>query len=399
MPARSRLATPTMALAGALVLASALVAVGRSTAGAHPGDPAASQPSPAWPGLAPAASSLASPRAVARAGAPAVPIPTGPVPMAGCPAPPPPPPPPGGPPPPPHPNLRLVPDSELPTPPAPAPRVTDLAALAGKGMQIWELPATEHGNVAAIVARARATGLGQIWVRVGDSFDGFYGAAELDALVPAAHRAGLAVVGWGFPYLYDPAADAAWTTEALDWVGPQHSRLDAWAGDIETASEGTDLSGQRAAAYLGLVRPETRGRPLVAVVFPPNEYFANTYPYPAMAPYVDAFAPMVYWGCHEPGAYAAQAVDRLASLAPVHVIGQGYIISDDGAGGRQVAPSQAEVLRFLAVARQSGAVGASLWDWQSMDDQEWSGLAAFPWPLTPAMPSPATPSPVPPPSG
>lgn len=316
----------------------------------------------------------AAPASQVRLAVPRPAIPSGPVPLAGCPPPPIISGPPG--PPPAHP-APVVPDADLPIPPAPAPRVADLAAIAGKGMWIWELAATENGNAAAIVARAAAAGLHQIWVRVGDSFDGFYGAGELAALVPAAHRAGLGVIGWGFPYLDDPVGDAAWTTAALDWVGPGGARLDGWAADLETASEGVDLSGRRAATYLGLVRPAARGRPLVATVFPPTGSFATSYPYEAMAPYVDAFAPMDYWGCQQPASAATQSLARLAGLAPVELVGQAYDMADEG--GRRAAPSAAEILSFLATARAAGAVGASFWSWQAADAAEWTAVATFPW--------------------
>jgi hypothetical protein len=53
-------------------------------------------------------------------------------------------------------------------------------------------------------------------------------------------------------------------------------------------------------------------------------------------------------------------------------------------GGRAAAPDAAETTRFLDVARRGGAVGASFWVWQSTGPQQWSALAAFPWPLVPA---------------
>ena len=37
---------------------------------------------------------------------------------------------------------------------------------------------------------------------------GYYGGPILEALVPAAHAAGIAVIAWDFPTLSDPAADA-----------------------------------------------------------------------------------------------------------------------------------------------------------------------------------------------
>lgn len=318
----------------------------------------------------------AAPVAAGAGAGPAVPAALGPVALSGCP---PPPRKPGPPPPPPWHPSALVPAAALPSPPPPAPRLeaAAAAALSGKGMWIWQPHRTEAGSVDAIVRRAVAARLTALWVRVGDSRDGFYGGSFVASLVPAAHQHGLAVIGWGFPYLYDPVADAGWTIAALAWRTPSGDQLDGWSADIETASEGTALSAKRAAVYLGLVRPAAHGRPLVATVFPPTDYWWARYPYRAMAPYVDAFAPMLYWGCREPGDAAAAAIRRLSPLAAVTVIGQAYDMAPEG--GRVGAPTGAEISRFLDVARRGGATGASFWDWQAMNNDEWAALSAYPW--------------------
>lgn len=299
----------------------------------------------------------------------------GPVALTGCP------PPPLKPGPPAHPwhPAVLIPDSALPAPPKPAPRLQDLSAIAGKGMWIWQMQRTEGGDSAAIVRQAVSAGLSQLWVRVGDSRNGFYGQTFLGALVTQAHGAGLAVIGWGFPYLYDPVGDAAWTAAALNWRSPEGDRLDGFAADIETSSEGTALSALRSSTYLGLVRPSVAGRPLVATVFPPTDHWLALYPYQAMAPFIDAFVPMVYWSCTEPGDAVSAAITRLSALAPVHPLGQGYDMASEG--GRVGAPSPGEISRFLDVSRRLGAVGASFWDWQEMDDAEWGALSRYPWGL------------------
>jgi len=272
----------------------------------------------------------------------------------------------------------LVPEAELPEP-VPAPPVTaGVAPLEGKGMWVWKYRQTEAGDPDAIVRRAVDAGLRQLWVRVGDSRDGFYGAEVLDALVPRAHAAGLAVIGWGFPYLYDPVADAAWSAEVLAWRGPGGVTLDGFSPDIELASEGVVLTERRARLYLSLVRQAAGARMVVATVYPPTDRLWNSpYPYDAIATYVDAFAPMVYWGCREPGEATAQALERLAALRPVHVIGQAYDMAPEG--GRAGPPSATETVRFLEVSHRRGAVGASFWVWQSVGPEQWRAIADFPW--------------------
>jgi hypothetical protein len=375
-----RLTAPARWLAAmvALLLVGAVAAAALSSArdGSGPGSPRAL---PLAAGASAAPNSHAAPASTAppTTRAPAV-IPPGPVPMAGCP-PPPPPSPCAHCPPPPHPGT-LVPDAQLPAAPAPTAHVPVTAVIAGKGMWIWILKSTEGGDVQAIVDRAKAAGLTQIWVRIADSWDGFYGGHVLDALAPAAHAAGIDVVGWGFPYFYDPVGDARWTAAALSWRGSDGRGIDAFSPDIETSSEGVVLTARRTTLYLGLVRQAAAGRPIVATVFPPTSQTLTYYPFAAMAPYVDAFAPMVYWGCLDPGQAAVQAVTRLAPLVgntPIHLIGQAYNMASEG--GRQASPSRDETLRFLDVAKRSGAVGASFYVWQDMTADEWSALVDYAW--------------------
>ena len=96
-------------------------------------------------------------------------------------------------------------------------------------MWIWEWDSTDGGHVDEIVQQAVSAGLHQLWVRVGDSMHGFYGAEELASLVPVAHAHGIAVIAWGFPYLWDPVGDAQWTSQILDWRAPAASRSTATA--------------------------------------------------------------------------------------------------------------------------------------------------------------------------
>ncbi len=356
---------PAVATIAAIV--GALAALGYARAAERPPSPrpqVAVSASPATAGPPSAAPSPAAPPPVA----------AGPLTLEGCPPAPSHAPPSG---PPWHPAV-LVPDSALPAPVAPAPGNPPLRALAGKGMWIWQWRATQSGRAADIVSRARAAGLHQLWVRVADSRDRFYAAAELSALVPAAHDAGIAVIAWGFPFLYDPVDDAAWTADVLAWRGPHGEAVDGYSADIEMASEGVHLTDGRIAIYLGLTREAAAGRPLVGTVYPPTDrWWASAYPYQTIARYVDAFAPMEYWECLQPGDAAAQALARLAPLRPVHLVGQAFSFGDYG--GRVPAPSAGEELRFLDSGQQGGALGVSFWVWQLMTDEEWGALAGYRW--------------------
>jgi hypothetical protein len=186
-------------------------------------------------------------------------------------------------------------------------------------------------------------------------------------------------MAWGFPYLYDPVGDARWTAQILAWRGPGESRVDGYSADIETSTEGVDLTGQRAAVYLQLVRRAAGNRLVVATVYPPTDWYwsAGRYPYAAIAPYVDAFAPMIYWGCTDPGRDAEVAIARLSSFRPVHIIGQAYNMAS--VGGRPVPPSGREITEFLQTGQRDRAIGASFWVWQTATPEEWAALAAYRW--------------------
>ena len=325
---------------------------------------------------------LASPRPRRRRAHPAaqsasttttVPTTSGQVALAGCPVPPQSPLPPS--PTPWHPAVLVT---SLPPVKVPTPWTSHVAALTGKGMWIWEWGSTDGGDANEIVNQAVSAGLHQLWVRVGDSMNGFYGAEELDSLVPVAHAHGLAVIAWGFPYLWDPVGDAQWTAQILDWRAPDGQQVDGYSADIEEATEGVMLSAQRAAVYLELVRQAAGSRLVVATVYPPTDAsWDGGYPYQAMAPYVDAFAPMIYWECTDPGTDATLDVARLSTLRPVDVIGQAFNFAEDG--GRTDSPTGAEITEFLSASRRAGAIGASFWVWQDATPEEWAAVSAFPW--------------------
>ena len=96
-----------------------------------------------------------------------------------------------------------------PQPPQPPPPAIAAPTLlpTGKGMWFHRVEYAEE-TPEGIIERARAAGLTHLYLRLGSSKGGFYASDDLDRLLPLAHAAGLRVVGWDFPYLHDPVADA-----------------------------------------------------------------------------------------------------------------------------------------------------------------------------------------------
>ena len=275
-----------------------------------------------------------------------------------------------------HPPTPTVATADLPAPVAvPRTRHVDLRAVTGKGMWLttW---ADSTLDAAKVVAQAKAAGLRQLWIRTGGTKQGWYGRKFLDALLPRAHAAGLAVIAWDFPTLSNPVADAKRAAVAItgSFAG---GHIDGFSPDIETIYEGTFNAPRRVAVYLALVRRAAGNLPIVATVMRPTPYQLKTYPYRAEAPYVDVFAPMVYWSCNEPGTLAVQSVRALAKLRPVHLVGQCYDMAPEG--GRRGLPSGREIWRFLDSAKRAGAIGASLYVYSETRAPQWQALGAYPW--------------------
>jgi hypothetical protein len=251
------------------------------------------------------------------------------------------------------------------------PPVQDLLPY-GKGMWLYEPDKTEGGNVAAIVAKAKAAGLSHLYVRTGSSWNGFYAGDFLDKILPAAHEADLMVYGWDFPRLINVQEDVRRAKAAIDHRAPGKHRLDGFSADIETRSEGTHITGQAAAEYGRLLREAVGSSyPLIATVPRPSP--AQNYPYAQVVESFDAIAPMVYWLNRQPDTDVAGALRDLAQFnKPVFPVGQAY----DGApeGGRAGVPPPEELWKFMRFAQAGGAQGVSFWSWQAANHKAWLAI-------------------------
>lgn len=266
---------------------------------------------------------------------------------------------------------------------------------SGKGMWIYVPDKTEGGNVAAIVAKAKDTGLSHLWVRMGSAWDGFNVAPFMDRLLPAAHAAGIKIIGWDFPKLDPMGPDLDRARTMINYRAPSGDKIDAFSPDIESPAEGTRLTPENAARYGAALR-EIAGPDYTLIVTVPRPAKERpTHPYNEIVAGYDAIAPMVYWLDRQPDTDVAGALKFLSKYnVPVYPVGQAYDGSPEG--GRKGVPPPEELFRFMRFAEANGAAGVSFWSWQAANQAAWNAVrdAVEFRPPPPAPPAPVVVAPV-----
>ena len=245
----------------------------------------------------------------------------------------------------------------------------------GKGMWIWMEDRADGGDPAAIVARAKATGLTHIYVRTGTLKGGFIGGPFLDRLLPVAHANDIRVYGWDFPYINHPGDDVNRALAAINHTTPDGHRIDGFSADIESTNEGTSGNIEHINAYCAWLRQHVGpDYPLIATVPNPTPGKVKAgFPYSVIVPHFDAVAPMVYWMNRDPGTDVANAIAYLSQFGkPVFPIGQAY---DGGPeGGPPGVPSREAIIRFMQFADGAGGAGVSFWSWQHATQDVWDAV-------------------------
>ena len=277
-------------------------------------------------------------------------------------------------PPPSTPTVRAKGAARLQAVAAPAPPSARGALPIGKGMWIWLPGSCDGGDPAAIVARAKHVGLTHVFVRTSTLRGGFDGGPFLDALLPVAHANGIRVYGWEFPHLDDPGADVQRAWQAISYRTPDGHSIDGFNADIETHSEGTKSTPDRVFAYGSWLRQAVGPNyPLIVTVPNPTPRNLSIFPYAEAMAHFDAVSPMIYWLNRDPGTDTARAMEFFKQFnKPIIPVGQAY---DGGPeGGRPGVPPPEEIIKFLQVAEEHGAVSASFWSWQHADQRAWDTI-------------------------
>jgi hypothetical protein len=226
-------------------------------------------------------------------------------------------------------------------------------------MWVWYVERSHGGSVAAIVAQARRSGIGTVYVKAGDGAD-VWGQFSR-GLVRALHRGGLDVCAWQFVYGDRPLAEARVAAAAVA------KGADCFAIDAEA-----DYEGRYAAAdlYVRALRARIGAAfPVSLAGFPYVDYHPS-FPYSVFLGPGGAThnQPQMYWktiGTSVRAVYEHTYLHNRIYGRPIHPIGQTY-------GG----PSKGALKLFRRFASSFGGLAPSWWSWQETQGEEWGALGA-----------------------
>jgi hypothetical protein len=224
--------------------------------------------------------------------------------------------------------------------------------LDGRGMWIWYVDRSAGGDPAAIVAQARASGVGTLFVKSSDGETPWLQFSP--QLVRSLHAGGLRVCAWQYVYGTHPLGEAAQSIRAI------RDGADCLIIDAEAEYEGRYAAAQ---LYLRTLRAAAGAAyPIALASFPYVDYHP-AFPYsvflgPGGAQYD---LPQMYW--RDIGASIADVFHHTYTYNRIYrrrilPVGQTY-----------GAPTASEVEYFRAMTVRYLTPGISWWDfaWTSAD--------------------------------
>ncbi len=250
-------------------------------------------------------------------------------------------------------------------------------ALAGQGMWIWYLSASDGGNVASIAAQAKAAGVGTLLIKSSDGSTNYWSQFS-KKLVEEVHAQGLKVCAWQYVYGTNPVGEAELGAKAVA-EGAECLVIDA-----ETQYEGLYGAAQ---TYIDTLRAKIGpAYPLALASFPYVNYHPS-FPYSVfLGPNGAQFnVPQMYW--HDIGTSVAQVYvntyeQNLIYGRPILPLGQTY-------GG----VSSSEIVRLPLAGERLRGGGRLLLGLAGNQASGWTSMAA-PLNATLTVPQPELTSPL-----
>lgn len=228
-----------------------------------------------------------------------------------------------------------------------------------QGMWIWYVSKSEGGSVPAMIARAKAAGIGTVYVKSADG--GVVWSQFNRQLVARLQRGGLDVCAWQFVYGDKPAAEARAAATSIA-RGADCFVIDA-EGDYEGKYAAADLYVRKLRAAAG------EAYPIGLAGFPYVDYHPS-YPYSVFfGPGGATFnTPQMYWktiGVTVREVFEHTYLYNRIWGHPVYPLGQTY-----------EQPGNRQLMQFRRFSASHGGVAPNWWDWQETSGREWGALAA-----------------------
>jgi hypothetical protein len=259
---------------------------------------------------------------------------------------------------------------------SPGPRLSPFAG-PGSWISVYDTRALRHPRL--VVATLRAHRIHTLFLETSNARRPRAVAHPVATarLLDAAHRAGIAVVGWYVPSFAAPARDVRRALAGARFHSPAGVGFDAFALDIEaTTVRSLPRRSARAVVVARSVRAALPpGLALGAITIDPfGGRYWNHYPFRQLAESVDVFLPMEYFtyrttGVRGVAAYSRANVRLVRKLAgapafPVHPI-----------GGDARRATLRELRAFFRASAESHVVGVSLWEYGGTSGRQWAALA------------------------
>lgn len=224
------------------------------------------------------------------------------------------------------------------------------------GMWIWYIDASEGGSISRIIARAKRSRIGTLYIKSGDGTNVW--SQFTPALVDRFQRAGLKVCGWHYVYGRSPVGEAKVSAVA------KRRGADCFVIDAETEYEG-NYSG--ADLYIRKLRQLVGPRFRLSLSTFPYAHYHPGFPYSVFLGPGAATdnLPQVYWKTIGDSVREAVEITYTYNLMyerPIYPIGQTYM-----------DPRARALLQFRRYMQSYGSV-PSWWSWQETNASEWATL-------------------------
>lgn len=231
------------------------------------------------------------------------------------------------------------------------------SAFDSQGMWIWYITRSSGGTAAGIIARAKRSHVGTVYVKAGDGAGGWRQFTR--SLVSSLHAGGLKVCAWQFVYGRAPYREAKVGAAAVS------KGADCLIIDAEGQYEGRYASADR---YIRKLRSRIGPDfPVSLAGFPYVDYHP-AFPYSVfLGPEGAQFnQPQMYWrtiGTSVGRVYSHTYRFNRVFQRPIYPIGQTY-----------ENPPRRQLKRFRRYGINYGATGVSWWSWQETSGREWGVL-------------------------